>query len=216
MNYPIKELASRWALNEILLPNTIGVELGVWEGDHAEELFRSVKPKELHLIDYWRLSPEKPGEGLDNWKHVKARFDSRIAEGLVSLHEGSFADVLKRFPDRFFDWGYVDGYHGYEAVSRDIADLLPKIKIGGVLCGHDFDINPSDWRTGVPRAVIEAVQNGVGPMIALSNARFGDWAIRVGGFGDRWRCNICGGLVQFDGTPPASADKPEPGKGENG
>ena len=201
MKYPIEELPNRWSLAKLLGEGTVGCELGVLEGDHAEELFRSVKPKELHLVDYWRLAPDRPGLGADNWRKVRDRFDARIAEGVVQLHEGSFADVLKRFPDRFFDWIYIDGYHTYEATKRDIADALPKIKIGGILCGHDFKVYPEDWRTGCPRAVIEAVQNGIGPMIALSNANFADWAIKVGGFDASRSCDV---VVEL----------PEPGKGE--
>ncbi len=181
----IKEIPSRWALGDFLREElgegTVGAELGVATGNHANELIRVVMPKEIHLVDWWRLSPTNPGRGADEWKVIRHRFDARIAEGIVVLHEGEFVDVLKRFPDRFFDWLYVDGWHRYADVSRDIEAAVPKIRPGGILCGHDFTILPDDWKTGVCRAVIEAVMNGVGPMIALSNSVYGDWAIRVAG-----------------------------------
>jgi hypothetical protein len=35
---------------------------------------------------------------------------------------------------------YIDANHLYEAVTVDIKTWLPKVKIGGILGGHDFNL----------------------------------------------------------------------------
>ena len=41
-------------------------------------------------------------------------------------------------PDETLDFCYIDADHRYEAVKRDIEMWLPKVKHGGVICGHDY------------------------------------------------------------------------------
>ncbi|CAD7929141.1 unnamed protein product [Amoebophrya sp. A120] len=53
-----------------------------------------------------------------------------------------------------FDLIFIDGDHSYEGVQRDLAAWYPRLRAGGVLAGHDFDIQ---WY-GVVLAVLEFVQ----------------------------------------------------------
>src|SRR5262249_29650597 len=47
------------------------------------------------------------------------------------------------------DMVFIDGDHRYEAVKRDILKWQPKLKSGGLLCGHD-----RNW-PGVEQAIQE-------------------------------------------------------------
>ena len=64
--------------------------------------------------------------------------------------------AAKLIPDGSLDFVFLDADHSYPGISSDIALWGPKIKKGGVLCGHDYD-HPSfpDW--GVKRAVDEFI-----------------------------------------------------------
>jgi hypothetical protein len=42
------------------------------------------------------------------------------------------------FPKEFFDFVYIDGWHQYPAVKKDIEAWWPKVKSGGFLGGHDL------------------------------------------------------------------------------
>jgi hypothetical protein len=56
--------------------------------------------------------------------------------------------------DKSLDVIFLDGDHTYDAVKADIEAWLPKLKAGGVLCGHDYGIFP-----GVEKAVEEIFAN---------------------------------------------------------
>ena len=49
-------------------------------------------------------------------------------------------EASKVFPDKYFDFVYIDAEHSYDAVVNDIAAWLPKVKIGGYLGGHDYNL----------------------------------------------------------------------------
>ena len=59
--------------------------------------------------------------------------------------------AVERFEDGKFDWVYVDGNHDYAYVMRDLVLYAPKVKRGGLLCGHDYCDRPE--AQGVKRAV---------------------------------------------------------------
>ena len=44
------------------------------------------------------------------------------------------------FPDSYFDFVYIDGDHSYDAVCKDIELWLPKVRWGGLLGGHDYNM----------------------------------------------------------------------------
>lgn len=64
------------------------------------------------------------------------------------------AAAAQYFANQSVDAVFVDADHSYDGVARDITAWLPKIKPGGVLCGHDF--HSVHW-PGVVRAVQELV-----------------------------------------------------------
>jgi len=43
------------------------------------------------------------------------------------------------FPDEYFDMVYIDALHTFDAVTQDIKAWLPKVRIGGILGGHDYN-----------------------------------------------------------------------------
>jgi len=62
------------------------------------------------------------------------------------------------YADELFDVVFIDGAHELEAVRRDLAAWMPKLKPGGLLAGHDFKTWP-----GVTQAVKEIVPAAENP-----------------------------------------------------
>jgi predicted O-methyltransferase YrrM len=77
------------------------------------------------------------------------------------------------YKNESLDFVFLDADHNYEAVQADIAAWLPKVRPGGILCGHDY-ANEAYPLWGVARAVDEAF----GPQVELGKNY--TWRIRVG------------------------------------
>ena len=52
--------------------------------------------------------------------------------------EGDSVDVARTFDDETFDIVFVDADHSEASVRRDVAAWLPKVKLGGIIAGHDY------------------------------------------------------------------------------
>ena len=42
------------------------------------------------------------------------------------------------FPDKFFDFIFLDGDHSYKGMVQDLVHWVRKVKNGGWICGHDY------------------------------------------------------------------------------
>jgi len=65
-------------------------------------------------------------------------------------------DAAALFPDGSLDFAFVDADHSYAAVRADLSAWWPKVRAGGLLCGHDYGVYgdaTGEW--GVRRAVDE-------------------------------------------------------------
>jgi hypothetical protein len=119
-----KLVPSREELLEMFPKGGIVGEIGTQHGYFAQKIHEVVCPHELHLFD--------------------KTFDPFNDAGLLSTncrviaHEGDAATNLATFPDRHFDWLYIDADHSYRGVKRDIEQAVHKIKGAGFLVFNDF------------------------------------------------------------------------------
>ena len=58
-------------------------------------------------------------------------------------------DAAKKFKNGSIDFLFIDGDHSYKAVKADLKAWYPKVKKGGVMCGHDYP------QLGVQKAINE-------------------------------------------------------------
>lgn len=134
------------------------VEVGAWLGRStaymAEEIKRRYKPVEFFAVDTWRGSANEPDmkPTLDSFGgDIYSQFMSNMLRAGVSQYvvpmRMQSADAAKFFPDECLDFVFIDGDHSFGGVTSDIEAWRGKVKLGGVIAGHDFD------RSDVAKAV---------------------------------------------------------------
>ncbi len=166
--------------------NSVCAELGVYRGEFSASILEIIKPKELHLVDPWEVGNDKNGVGGygfiehtayatdEDYSFVTGHFKKEINSKLVVIHRKYSYDAVASFPDNYFDFIYIDSCHLYDAVKCDLRDYLPKLKEGGLMCGHDYvDVN----NFGVIRAVDEFIKEKEFDFF-LENEQQHDWATR--------------------------------------
>lgn len=149
----------------------IGAEIGVFAGATSARLLRR-DDLTLFMVDTWEpfiadniliASKEEQEKNLTaaiaetdyakSRRHIM-RMPSSVAAGMVE--------------DGVLDFVFIDGDHSYRAVSADISAWLPKLKKGGILCGHDYANSEYMFGNEVKHAVDRAAdENG--------------WYVEIGG-----------------------------------
>ena len=131
----------------------IGVEIGAYAGQSTEIFLRSGKFDRLISIDPFLdgYDPKDPGAILFPMDLVRYNFYCRIIQFPNVLHLNlSSTEASTLFDKNYIDFLYIDGDHRYEHVKNDIDNFLPKMKMHGIIAGHDYNVYE-----GVNRAVTE-------------------------------------------------------------
>lgn len=138
--------------------------MGVFKGHFSKVLLEQTNPKELHLIDPWYFL-------TDNWYWAKGNkstidavcnvlqtYKKEIENKTVFVHIRDGLELLKTFPDAYFDWVYVDTTHEYKQTVAELNLLCKKVKPQGIICGDDWRPNPNNIHHGVYKAVNEFLE----------------------------------------------------------
>jgi len=158
--------------------NLVGVEIGVYKGKHAISMLRTMDIKMLYLIDpflnYKDYTDNYGGEkSLEN--DVMDATIRRLLpyKNKIELIRKFSSEVMSQDVPDNLDFVYIDGNHSYEYVRGDIEMYYPKLKIGGVIGGHDITNGGCPEHDGIIEAVAEfAVKNNL--QIYIENP---DWWI---------------------------------------
>jgi hypothetical protein len=125
---------------------TRSVEVGVNAGQSAAFLAVELANKchwtpRLDLVD--RFEGGDPVE--------LGRFGPILDRVLCKAWHGDSARASQHYDDESLDFVFLDADHAYESVAADIEAWHPKVRVGGILAGHDF----THEFPGVIRAVCE-------------------------------------------------------------
>ena len=144
MKMPLNQLKNRTELGQWLNANYLTgpmAEIGVAFGGYSREVLQEWKGREYVMVDPWAKQPKEVyKEKTDNipydtWHQMcvdLAKEDER-----VSIICDYSERVAPMFPNGYFDCVYIDGNHSYEAFAVDVELWWPKVRPGGLFCGHD-------------------------------------------------------------------------------
>jgi len=166
----VDELAWILQQSQLLASNATWVELGVFCGRSLMAAGLGLpKNATLAAVD-WRLGLDSlQGHGYFNT--YLSLCETRPDLQILGIRMRSNL-AARFFSDRSVDVVFVDADHGYESVLHDIQAWLPKIKLGGMMCGHDF--HEVHW-PGVVQAVRESMPEAKTINVGTL------WAMRISG-----------------------------------
>lgn len=148
------------------LKNAQVAELGVGFGDFSRVIMDELNPSVFHAYDVFRfheypiLWGNPSGEKLKGLQHkafYEARFEKEIRSGKMSVFEGDGATRLTERDDDFYDVVYIDASHDYQAVLRDAAASIRKLKRDGILIFNDYVMY--DHLAGEAYGVVQVVND---------------------------------------------------------
>lgn len=168
---------------KIFPENSVGAEIGVYRGDFSRKILRVAKPAKLHLIDPWWLLGKKRwsfsimGQSvIGGYIKVIKRFEDELVNKKVEVDVGFSQDVLKKFPDNYFDWVYLDSSHLYKQTLDELELLKAKVKDNGIISGHDWQPDPQKNHHGLYKAVNKFLEKNPYEIIYLDQST--QWAIK--------------------------------------
>lgn len=84
-------------------------------------------------------SPDKHWSGVGFWKKVlpSAHFSKIHVQKYITTHVMTTQEFADKFPNREYQYIYIDGDHSYEGVTLDYRLFWPKLNKGGFMAFHD-------------------------------------------------------------------------------
>ncbi len=118
------------------------VEVGVYCGKStvffAEEIRRSEKRIRLDSWDIFEgWHPWDPNVPVPTIDVVRGHLGPELLQ-IANVRQGRSPDVAAQYEDRSLDFVWIDGGHHEEECAADILGWWPKLKLGGVMGGHDL------------------------------------------------------------------------------
>jgi hypothetical protein len=202
----------------------IGVEIGVFRGDFSQQILQAWTGKSLILLDPWRHLVEY----LDSWnlsdEEMEENFKITVTKltpykGRVKILRMRSEEAVRAIDDASCDFAYLDANHSYHATNRDLKLWFPKLRAGGLMCGHDyFDAIADDQLEpilgtptvslpkerltsyGVKSAVDEFAQR-INAKIRVTEEKFPTWYFRKGE-NSGYDYRACREARAYDGRQP--------------
>lgn len=120
-------------------------ELGVFDGQHAKEIHDLASPSMLHLVDPWEGTWPSGDQDGRNMRHVDL---PRAMESVawwakgkrVALWRDGSLEWLRSRSRASLDVVYLDSLHDRNHVLAELLIALPRMRMGGWICGHDHDL----------------------------------------------------------------------------
>lgn len=150
-----------------------GAEIGVWEGRFSEQLCLANPGVRLICVDPWKAyddygDPKNVQDRLDA-AHRSARI--RLQRFGCDIRQMTSTEAAGTVPDGSLDFVYLDGNHGKHYVLADLAAWVPKVRSGGIVSGHDFEVGKKRHAHLQVRQAVEeyAAIHKVAPIYIVSN-----------------------------------------------
>ena len=137
-----------------------GAEIGVELGLYSEVLCKANPKLHLSCIDPWLASAYDSAFGTHAVDTQQEKYDERYEECSERLFPYNCdiirfpsLSALRMFSDESLDFVYIDANHDFPNFVNDIHEWIKKVKIGGIVSGHDYAIYSYKKANHVKRAL---------------------------------------------------------------
>jgi Methyltransferase domain len=134
------------------------VEIGSWKGCSsafmAVEIANSGKNIQFDCVDTWKGSEEHQEDPsiVNDTLYDEFINNMKPVEGLYRPVRMPSLAAAACYDNESLDFVFIDAAHDYDNVRADILAWFPKVKVGGIIAGHDFSPTAT---TNVSKAVRE-------------------------------------------------------------
>ena len=148
------------------------VELGVWRGEFAEHNLNKWRGAKYVLVDLWTSRDTDCVNGNESFcvygGNESRSYDKMVTglrmqrggarfAGRYEMVQNSTLEAATLFPDGHFDWLYLDATHTYAEAKADLDAWYPKVRLGGLISGHDYQFQHQAIGDGYVFGVRDAV-----------------------------------------------------------
>ena len=126
----------------------LGCEIGVWKAKNACLLLKEFTGLHLLLVDRYKVYDEEEKKHSRVCGRVNQNDMYRILKNSISRTRKISTPSIFMISDSTlpidiieneqFDYVFIDANHTYETVSKDLLNWIPKVRLGGLVCGHDY------------------------------------------------------------------------------
>jgi len=149
--------------NESISPKIL--EIGVFKGEFLENIIKTCNISSVDAVDLFegaQYSGDVNGNNI-----IEYNLDTSFLElsekfkdmPHVKIIKSDSSKYLSSVENNYYDIIYIDGDHSYQGVKKDLEASFEKVKDGGFIMGHDYEMNAEKGKNlynfGVKKAVDE-------------------------------------------------------------
>lgn len=140
-------------INDNAKEGMVVAEIGVAEGNTSSIAIPIVSKYNgtYYAVDWFKGNVSVHPDNVHGYRDDEKNIESRKTQFLerinneeynnnVNIVVGNSYDVASKFDDESLDICFIDAEHNYPGILRDIYAYYPKVKYGGIICGHDYEI----------------------------------------------------------------------------
>jgi predicted O-methyltransferase YrrM len=129
-----------------LKKNAVIVEIGSWKGRSTYCLAKGLKKGKIYAIDPFNADGEQGSK--EKYEEAKGSLPliDQFKETMIRYELLNKIEVLKGYSNQFInnfqqiDFLFIDGDHSIKGCESDYLNYSPKIKKGGYIAFHDYDL----------------------------------------------------------------------------
>lgn len=148
-----------------LVDNPAILEIGVFKGEFLDYIVSNCKFGSIDAVDLFEgysCSGDVDGNNVV-WYNIALSYielNNKYKDmSTINIYKSDSCVFLKKIDNKLYDIIYIDGDHSYEGVKNDLVNSFNKIKNGGYIMGHDYEMNmdkaKNSYNFGVKQAVDE-------------------------------------------------------------